>query len=519
MSTQRRYDLVIVGAGLVGGLIAAEATRRGRSVALIEAGRRYSLADRPEQLLRHQVLGGLKWPYLHEDRDRYTDSSEPSIGVSYKLESHRLKGVGGSTLHWGGRISRLKPSDFATQTAYGTGKDWPISYEDIERYYSRAEWELGVSGSEHPALPLRSKGYPNPGFPLSVDDQMWLPVADRLGIALYSSPFAINSKAYAGRPECQAIAACELCPSGARYSADVHVQLAERTGLCDLMSETVARRIDINASGEVRAIHVSSLEGEEREIQGTNYVVAAHAVESARLLLLSECGNHSDQVGRNFMEHIYVEGGGHFPGRRFYPQRGGYEVLESLSYYDGDGRRERGGIKIEFTFEQDPLADMEGRRIWGQAMARHDRENFGHWAGIAAETEHLPNPDSRVSLDPEIQDLFGDPVPHLHLAFSALDRQTQRRAREIIQELLGEAGAVDVVQDPMTSNSFGAHHLGTCRMSADPNQGVVDSDCRVHGTSNLFVAGGSVFPSGGAVQPSLTIAALALRLADHLYPA
>jgi choline dehydrogenase-like flavoprotein len=105
----------------------------------------------------------------------------------------------------------------------------------------------------------------------------------------------------------------------------------------------------------------------------------------------------------------------------------------------------------------------------------------------------------------------------MHLAFSDIDRRTQRHARDFMQQLLGQAGVKDVVQDPLTSNSFGAHHMGTCRMSDDPDKGVVDRDCRVHGTTNLFVAGGSVFPTGAAVQPSLTIAAIALRLADHLY--
>ena len=517
MSSARRYDLVIIGAGLTGGLIAAEATRRGRTVALIEAGQRFALATRPAQLRHHQIFGGFLWPHVHAERDRYTDSSHQSIGVAYALESHRLKGVGGSTMHWGGRISRFMPTDFRTASLYGTGMDWPISYDELEPYYSRADWELGVSGSHHQALPPRSRDYPNPGFPLSVDDAMWLPLAERLGIVVYPSAFAINSAAFAGRPQCQAYAACAVCPSGARYSADVHVAAAERTGLCDLFDNTVARRIDLNASGAVRAVQVSSLENQEREIQGTNYVIAAHAVESARLLLLSKCGNHSDQVGRNFMEHIYVEAGGHIADKRFYPRRGGYEVLESLAYYYGDDRRERGGVKIEFTFEQDPLSDMESHHIWGQSMARYDRENFGRWAGIAAETEHQPNPDSRVSLDPDVADFFGDPVPHMHLAFSDIDRRTQRHAHDIMQQLLGQAGVKDVVHDPLTSNSFGAHHLGTCRMSDDPDKGVVDRDCKVHGTTNLFVAGGSVFPTGGAVQPSLTIAAIALRLADHLY--
>ena len=118
-----------------------------------------------------------------------------------------------------------------------------------------------------------------------------------------------------------------------------------------------------------------------------------------------------------------------------------------------------------------------------------------------------------------MRDLFGDPVPHMNLAFSDVDLRTHRRAREIMQELLQAAAVKNITQDKLSPYSFGAHHMGTCRMSDDPDHGVVDRDCRVHGVSNLYVVGGSVFPSAGALQPSLTIAALALRMADHLWPA
>lgn len=519
MSPPRHYDLVIVGAGLVGGLLAAEATSRGRTVALIEAGQRFEFANRPLQIRDRQIMGVPIWQYAHAERDRFTDSSADSIGYPYQLESHRLKGVGGSTLHWGGRINRLLPTDFRSASLFGTAVDWPISYDDLEPYYCRADWELGVSGTHHPALPPRSRDYPNPGFPVTVDDAMWQPVAERLGIQVYPTSFAINSQPYGGRGRCVAMSSCEACPSGARYSADVHVARAERSGLCDLFTNTVARKIDLSASASVKAIHVSTLDHQEREISGRDYVVAAHAVESARLLLLSNCGNHSDQVGRNFMEHPYVYTSGHLPNQRFYPGRLGFEILECLSYYYGPDRRETGAVKLEFVFsDRDPLGDMERRHIWGKALARYDRANFGHWMGIAAETEHQPNPESRVSLDPAVKDIFGDPVPHIHLAFSEIDHRTQQRAREVSHGLMGAAGVKDIVNDPQGSNTFSGHHMGTCRMADDPNRGVVDRNCRVHGVDNLYVVGGSVFPTVGAMQPSLTIAALALRAADHLCP-
>jgi choline dehydrogenase-like flavoprotein len=480
---------------------------------LVEAGQRFEFGKRLDQLRRYQVAGGLMWPYFNEGRDRYQDSSRESIGVAYPLERHRLKGVGGSTLHWGALIDRLRPTDFQTASTYGIGIDWPLTYDELEPFYSRAEWEIGVSGTTHALHPPRSRDYPMPAFPLSPGDATWVAVTQRLGIEVYPCAHAINNKPYAGRSECLAYAACAGCPSGARYSADFHVKAAEESGLCTLLSETVARRIDLNGAGEVTRIRATTLAGRDVEITARDYVICAHAVESARLLLLSNCGNQSDQVGRNFMEHILVGAGGWHPHHRFYPSRIGFERLESVAFYDGPRRhQQQGGIKLSFGFERDPLSAID-QNVWGPQLARLDAERFGRWMEIEAQTEQQPNADSRITLDPEVKDAFGDPVPHVRLAFSDICRRTQTEGRGIIERLLKEVGLPKIAHSWMT---FGSHHMGTCRMADDPRQGVVDRNCKVHGTSNLHVLGASVFPTSGALQPTLTVAALSLRFADHL---
>ncbi|HWW19422.1 MAG TPA: GMC family oxidoreductase [Steroidobacteraceae bacterium] len=511
-----RYELCIIGAGIAGALLAVTAARQGRKVLLVEAGNRFPLEGRRQLLRRYDTLGGLYVPWQHPGRDRYVDSSGQSIGYPYELERYRAKGVGGSTLHWGGRAQRLMPSDFRTASTYGLGTDWPLSYDELEPYYCAAEWEIGVSGSPHTLQAPRSRDFPMPGFPFSPDERMWLPIAQKMDIELYSAPFAINSMPYAGRTSCKAYSACNICPSGARYCADIHVAEAEKTGNCVLLTETVARRIDLNASGTVTRIHATTLDGRDLEVQADRYVIAAHGVESARLLLLSKCGNHSDQVGRNFMEHPFIKAAGYVPTRQFYPDVVGFERLESMSFYEGKDRQKRGAFKLEFEFSYDPLRDMEFDHLWGDALARHDQKLFGHWLGINVETEMQGNADSRVTLDSKAKDMFGDPVPHLRIAFCDTDIRTQRRALQVATELLQAAGAQDIRPIGPNGLSFPAHHMGTCRMSKDPDAGVVDRDCRVHGTSNLYVVGSSVYPTGGGCNPTLTIAALSLRLADHL---
>jgi glucose dehydrogenase len=150
---------------------------------LVEGGARIEFGRRMDLLRRFQTLGGQFVPYEHPGRDTYVDSSREAIGFGYDLERYRVKAVGGSTLHWGGRINRLMPSDFRTASTYGLGTDWPLSYAELEPYYSAAEWKIGVSGTPDPLLPARSREYSMPAFPFSVDEQRLLPIAERLGIS------------------------------------------------------------------------------------------------------------------------------------------------------------------------------------------------------------------------------------------------------------------------------------------------------------------------------------------------
>ncbi len=513
MMKSSSYDLCVIGAGMAGGMLSAVAARRGLKVLLVEAGPRFDFTQRLDQLKRSQLLGAPLWPWEDKGRDVYVDTSRDELGYVYTLNQSRVKGVGGSTLHWGGMAQRLQLSDFETATRYGMGLDWPIGYDDLEPYYAWAEEEIGVSGDFSPADPPRSTPFPMPGFPMKYSEARWKPVAQKLGIRLDTVSHARNSQSYRGRSPCVAYSVCNLCPSGARYSAHFHVEEAERTGNCEVLTETVARRIETDADGRVLAVHASGLHGGEFEIRARHYAITAHAVESARLLLLSDVGNHSGQVGRNLMEHWYVAAGGWHDDRN-YPDRIGFTTLETHSFYDGRERRDRGAIKVEFGGRRDPLTAAAQRGIWGRQLAELDRAEFGHWLSVGAETEHQPNPDSRVTLDPEQRDQFGDPAPRLHFALSQVDRRTHERAQEIVSNLLEARGAREI--KTTVQYARGHHHMGTCRMSAEPEDGVVDGNCRVHGIENLYVVGSSVYPTTGARQPTLTIAALALRLADQL---
>ena len=501
-------DVCVIGSGVAGALVAYRCASRGARVLLVEAGPRFDRAGRIEQMRRYLLLGQDPWPH-DAGRDAYVNSS----AFEYPLNRYRFRAVGGSTLHWSGMAQRLRPSDFHTRTRYGLGIDWPISYEELEPYYLRAEHELGVAGDPAEGGPPRSGPFPMPGFPDAHGDALWRRAGAALGIRIEREAHARNNLVpYDGRPPCATFASCNICPIGAQYSADWHVAKAEQTGRCTLLADTVVRRLEADAAGRIRTVHATARDGTEHEVQAPTVVLAAHAIESARVLLLSKIGN-GDQVGRHLMEHWEHSGTGRSE-ERGYPMRVGFPVLTSFHYYEAE-RDRRGALKVDFRDAVNPHSDL-GRRpgLWGPAMARYDCENFGRLRRIEINTEHQPNPESRVTLDPTEVDVFGDPVPNIHFALAEIDHVTMNRARAVIGEILGAGGLRDIEVLPAFHGA--AHHMGTCRMSASPETGVVDRNSRVHGTTNLFVASSAIYPTGGAVPPTLTIAALALRLADHL---
>jgi glucose dehydrogenase len=515
----------IIGSGVAGALTAWKLGRAGVRTLILEAGPRYPREEAAQRMQRF-MEGDYPWQSNWPERDVYSSVGE----VDYPLNDHRVQGVGGTTLHWQAYSYRFLESDFRMRTRYGLAEDWPISYDDLEPYYGEAEVEMGVACEEdNPFAAPRSQGFPLPGFPWAYDERFTVAAAQRLGITFHSVPQARTSEAYRGRPACETYGVCRVCPIRARYGADIHVELAEATGHVTVVPDARVVRLETGGSDRVTRAIYRTRDDTEHAVTAEAFVLAAHAVESPRLLLLSAQPGHPDglanssgAVGKYFMEHMGQLRHATLD-RPLYPSRTGFQTTISQQYHDREDRDEASGFLFRGVAEVGPspesfIAEVALRSgNWGEEFAREvlERidEEYGRTMLIGSNAEALPSEDNRVDLDPELTDVFGDPAPRLTYGISEYERRGYEDGDRWIHDLADALGARSL--GPMY-NHFGSHQAGTCRMGSDPASSVVDPNLRAHDVENLYVVGSSNFVTHSVVNPTLTIAALALRLGDHL---
>lgn len=511
-------EVCIVGAGAAGGILALELARRGVDVVVLESGPRHDFKRRGEYVRRY-LRRENPWRTSLPDLDRHTASGTPP----YYLASNRARGVGGSTLHWEGYAFRFHADDFQLRSLYGVADDWPIAYPDLEPYYRRAEQALGVAGlADDPWASPRSTPFPLPPFPFSYSDGLFAPACRSLGIALHSLPQARNSVPYGGRSQCRACATCQVCPTGAKASTDLtHIPAAEATGKARILTEATVQRLEADSSGLVSAAVYAGPDKVERGVTARVFVVAAGAVETARLLLLSPSrdfpdglANRSGLLGKFFMSHPSVEVTGR-AREKVYPYRIGFSTAMSRQFAVPRERATRGAFFLEFLNSAGPTPDQiavaSGR--WGDALREHVREEFGRWLGIRIYCEQLPKRTNAVSLDPRVRDYFGNRAPHLQYSVGSYERKALDEATGVARGILATMGLSDIRVSRLT---LAAHQIGTHRMGADPHTSIVDPSLRAHDVANLYLVGSGCFVTASASPPTLTIAALAIRAAEHI---
>lgn len=522
----RLTDVIVVGCGAGGGVIAKELGEAGLSVVVLEAGKRY---DPNTDYPTDQVDFEAKAPSVFhpdEHRDRYTEPR--SHGFAY----NRVKGVGGSTLHYLAINPRLHESDFRVRSEDGIADDWPITYDDLESYYTRVEDELGVAGPDggdaNPFEPPRHKPYPNPPHPFNGASRVLKRGADALGLHMVREPVAIPTRDWNGRPACIGASTCHFgCAISAKSSIDVtYVPKAEATGRVEIRPESMAREVTLGRDGRARSVVYFDKAGHEHEVSGRAIVLAGNAVETPRLLLMSASSrfpdglaNSSGLVGKNFTEHLAVFAYGLFD-ERLEPWRGIPSGGLIQDYYATRPRNgfARGWSIVVTNSSHWPLAVARRVSGWGARHKARTKQLFGHFTGLVSIGEQLPDVRNRVVLDPIVKDKFGLPVPHLINRAHENDQAMIKAISVSLKELLEAAGALEIWRNEHEPG-MSSHYLGTCRMGTNPATSVVDPCCRTHDVPNLFIGDGSVFVTSGAVNPALTISALATRTAEGIVDA
>jgi len=532
-----RADVCVIGAGPAGALVASQLASDGQKIVVLEAGPRFDRSNREQQMEQAIRPGdhGSVWE-MGGDRDAFSASGERY----YPLNVSRVKGVGGSTLHWQGMVMRLHPSDF--DGSHDTDDPaWPISYDDLRPYYADAERALGVAGdADNPFAPPRDGAYPLPGFPPSYSDSLFAEACERLGITMHSVPNARNSEPYDGRGPCVGYGTCQpVCPSGAKYDASVHIEDAEAEGT-RVIDRAPVQRLETGSDGRVEAAVYAMPDGTEHRQTAREFVIAAGGVETPRLLLLSAnddypdgLANSSGLVGRYFMDHLFAGAGGTLD-RETRQNHVGFLTSECHQFYDDPGQaveRVADGetvvaatdealspLKLEFLNYAGPspveLA-LSGEE-WGDTLLSSLRESYGNSIAMGGLVGQPPRKENRVTLDTSTTDDHGNPVPDIQWSWGERLERSVGRANEIQHAVLSELG-VDISWTVGPADTGPAyHHMGTTRMGTDPAESVVDPQLRAHDVTNLSIASSSVFVSAGSMNPTLTIAALALKCADHV---
>jgi choline dehydrogenase-like flavoprotein len=534
--TPSTAEVCIVGAGPAGALVAETLAERGHEVVVLEAGPRFDPEDRRarmERSIRPGYHPDSVWD-MGGPRDDYTSSGERV----YPLNAARVKGVGGSTLHWQGMVMRLRESDFRRWSESGFGADWPISYEELRPHYARAEAALGVAGAlDNPYAPPREEPYPLPAFEPSYSDAIFAEACERLGLDMHSVPNARNSEPYDDRGPCVGYGTCKpVCPSGAKYSADHTIASAEAAGV-RVVDHAAVQRLETDDPERVEVAVYATPDGTEHRQRAERFVLAAGGVEIPRLLLLSAAPDHPDGlanrsglVGRYFHEHLFAGMGGTLD-RRTRQNHVGFITSECHQFYDAPGRATdgtAGGVpgsdadlapfKLEFLnyAGPSPVEMAMDAEDWGDSLLEELRGGYGTHVAMGALVEQTPQAENRITLDDTRTDDHGNPVPDVRWSLDDRTRRTLSRANEIQRAVLEELDC-DIGWTVGPENTGPAyHHMGTTRMGTDPTESVVDPNLVAHDVRNLHVASSSVFPTGGAMNPTLTIAALALRCADHV---
>jgi choline dehydrogenase-like flavoprotein len=520
-------DVLIIGAGASGGVVALRLAEAGFSVVCLEQGDWLDRADYPGNKLDWELKARKDWATSPNIRGLAQDY--PIVEDDSPVSPLMYNAVGGSTIIFAGAWPRALPSDFRVRSLDGVADDWPIDYFELLPYFYRTDRQFGVSGLPgDPAYPPDTEDAPMPPLPIGAAGLRVARAHTRLGWHWWPEFNSINSTPYDGRRPCVQRSTCQSgCNEGAKASTDLtHWPKAIALG-ARLVTGARVRRIETDAHGLATGATWIDSDGGEHLEPALVVVVAANAIGTPRLLLNSSgpgqpdgLANSSGLVGKRLMMHPFANVAGLFeePLMSWQGQFG--DLVESLEFYETDEKRgfvrgARWGLAPTGGPINTALPSRAGEQAWGPDHHAHVKRHLGHGANWGLFAEDMPDEANRVTLSSTLTDSSGIPAPEVHYQMADNSRRMLDFHIERATESLLEAGAYKIEVDRLMRYS-GWHLLGTARMGDDPKTSVLDRWNRAHDVPNLYVVDGSCFVTSTGVNPTSTIVAIALRAADHM---
>lgn len=572
MANTEKYDVIIIGSGISGSLAALQLAKAGCKVMILEAGEKRS--DRSKFLNNFSVLAqkdkSPNAPYTKgadannklapssdvQDFSLY-DSAKKQFFVQTgpdAFKSQYLRIAGGTTWSWRGNCPRFLPNDFKMSQFQINGiEDWPISYDDLEKYYCDAENEIGISGNDiewdEPIQGKKSRPYPMKNIEQAYGDIM---VKEKVEgqtiegktIKVISTPQARLSPQsdaskeknnYGERRACEGNHNCiPVCPSGAKYEAFYTLEKAIKAGVT-LIDRAVVTKLTLDKAGKQieKVIYKKwddtgdAKKAVEETAEAKIVVLAAGAIETAKLLLMSGIANTSDQVGRNLMDHLGGEGACLLPFK-VYPFRGPQSTSAIDVFRDGDFRKEKCGFRLtvgndgwgrsKHPFDVfEALLQNKFPKLYGKELNHELEDLISRQFRFSYSTDMLPNPENRVTLS-NYKDELGIPKPQIKMKVDDYSKKGIEFTQSVIKQLFTILKAPQHSWEFTAKDSYSGsgHIMGTCKMGDNPKTSVVDKECRAHDHKNLFIVDASVFTTGSTANPTVTIAAISLYAADKI---
>ena len=590
MSVDEPYDVVIVGAGIAGSLLAKHLTRARLRVLVLEAGPATAWTfDGYTRHLEHFYAASSKGPeapWPPAANAPQPDTADLRSGTGYfvqkgpdKYASSYSRLQGGSTLHWLGVSLRMLPQDFELHARYGVGRDWPLGYGDLEPYYRQAEREIGVAADVADQAHLgvtfpAGYDYPMRRIPPSYSDQMLAAAVDGMEVTFGTKQIALKIRNYPaarnsiprgdyapvgavdargeGQPRmldlgqrCQGNTACTpICPVQAKYNAGRSLAQAD-PGHLRILAQAVASKIHVDAvSGAVQSIEYqryvdpASPRHTVHQANGRTYVLAAHAIENAKLMLASGLGGASGLLGKRLMDHpcLYAWGLSPVPIGAY---RGPLSTAGVDDLRGGAFRSEHAAFRFDIgndgwratTGAPDTTVTdaVTKQNLFGSRLHEYLASNLPRHVRISLAVEQLPSTDNTVTIDSGDVDPLGNPRPVISYKIDDYTLAGMVVATDVYRAVFSRAGITDCTNPDegtwFPSVTYGdrvfhyhgmGHFAGTHVMGDSPGSAVVDPDQRSWEHRNLFLVGAGSFPTMGTSNPTLTMAALALRTAERL---